>query len=187
MNREELASVLSRYSAADAEESSFLVQLIRFVAETADPFSRGNLARGAGGHLTGSALLLSPNGDAMALLWHEKLQRWLQPGGHCEPDCDANLIETARRELIEESELPSNTLALLSPEPFDVDIHTIPARPGGSEPEHLHYDVRYLFQLTRPLDFPESVKARWVSLDDAKNLPDPSLTRMARKARRRLV
>lgn len=181
MNRNELLGELQIHAPADADEAAHLARLTAFVARTDDPFSRDNLAFGADGHLTGSALLLSPDGGSFALIWHEKLSRWLQPGGHCEPETDAVVAETARRELIEETELPGNLLSLLSPAPFDIDVHVIPARPDGSEPEHLHYDVRYLFRLTEPCDFPEGVKARWVSLDDAKSLPDPSLVRMASK------
>ena len=187
MKRDDLLSDLRSHAPANAEEVAHLASLIEFVARTGDPFSRGNLALGAGGHLTGSALLLSPDGLSFALIWHEKLGRWLQPGGHCEPETDADLAETARRELIEETELPGESLTLLSSAPFDVDVHTIPARPDGSEPEHFHYDVRYLFKLTGPRDFPEGVKARWVSLGDAQSLPDASLVRMAWKAARRLV
>ena len=187
MNRDDLLFHLRRHAPTGEVEAAHLRNLTAFVERADDPFSRGNLALGSGGHLTGSALLLSPDENSFALIWHEKLARWLQPGGHCEPETDADLAETARRELIEETELPGDALELLSSAPFDVDVHVIPARQDGSEPEHFHYDVRYLFRLSGPHDFPDGVKARWVSLSEAQSLHDTSLVRMAWKAGQRLV
>ena len=46
------------------------------------------------------------------------------------------------REAREESGL--TRLRLVSPEIFDVDRHRIPAR--GAEPEHWHFDVRFLIE-----------------------------------------
>ena len=43
----------------------------------------------APGHFTGSALVLDAAGAHTLVLFHRKLQRWLQPGGHA--DGDANL------------------------------------------------------------------------------------------------
>ena len=183
MNAARLLSDLKRHSPASADEHSHLVQMLGFVEGAPEPFSRRNLALGAGGHLTGSALLLSLTGDALALIWHEKLDRWLQPGGHCEPDVDVDLAATALRELLEETGLPGDAVEALDAAPFDVDVHFIPARPDGSEPGHTHFDVRYLFRLRAPQDFPEGVRARWLSLDEAAALADDSLARMAWKAR----
>ncbi len=40
------------------------------------------------GHLTGSALVVDPDDRRILLLFHAKLQRWLQPGGHADGDGD---------------------------------------------------------------------------------------------------
>ncbi len=89
------------------------------------------------GHLTASALLWDASAERVLLTLHAKLDRWLQFGGHC--DGNANLFACAWRETEEESGI---TPAWMSDSPVDVDIHTIPGRPG--EPEHLHLDVRFL-------------------------------------------
>ena len=54
-------------------------------------------------------------------------------------DGDANLAGVALRECIGESGIDGLTVL---PAPLDLDIHPIPARPA--EPEHLHYDTRFL-------------------------------------------
>jgi 8-oxo-dGTP pyrophosphatase MutT (NUDIX family) len=184
MNRESLLSALRRHAPFDADEHSHLVRLEGFLEGAPEPFARQNLTLGADGHITGSAALISAAGDAMALIWHEKLARWLQPGGHCEPDTDRTVVDTARRELLEETGLPEAALTLAVSEPFDVDVHYIPARPDGSEPGHYHYDVRFLFRLTQPIPFPDGVKAIWVPLNEAATLPDESIARMAQKVLR---
>jgi 8-oxo-dGTP pyrophosphatase MutT (NUDIX family) len=87
--------------------------------------------------VTASAWILSPNGRRFLLTHHRKLGRWLQLGGHC--DGDANLAGTALREACEESGIADLSI---EPLPLDLDVHTIPARPG--EPEHLHLDTRFV-------------------------------------------
>ena len=44
-----------------------------------DPFSREHYVPG---HFTASAFVLSPTRDMLLLVFHGKLHRWLQPGGH---------------------------------------------------------------------------------------------------------
>ena len=131
------------------------------------------------GHLTGSAWLVSADGERVLLTHHRKLDRWLQLGGHA--DGDADLARVALREAEEESGLPD-----LEVEPivFDLDRHRIPAR--GDEPEHWHYDVRFVVRARGSEAFvvgEESHALAWrdvaeIARDDAA---DVSLRRMARK------
>lgn len=127
------------------------------------------------GHLTASALVATPQLDAVLLHHHRKLDMWIQLGGHA--DGDASLHRVAMREAEEESGLrdlrlldhPTLTHGTLGPLPFDVDIHRIPARAG--EPEHLHFDVRYVAIASRdaPLVMSdESRDLRWFSLAAAR-------------------
>ena len=73
---------------------------------------------------------------------------------------------------------------------LDLDIHAIPAR--GTDPVHLHYDVRFLLQVERsgPLQVThESLELRWVPLGSIETVTtEESILRMVRKcpARRRL-
>jgi 8-oxo-dGTP pyrophosphatase MutT (NUDIX family) len=90
----------------------------------------------AGGHLTGSALVVDAAGGRIALLRHRKLGRWLQPGGHA--DGEANLTLTAWREATEETGVDGLRVAVPA---IDLDVHRV--EPRGEAP-HLHLDVRYL-------------------------------------------
>jgi 8-oxo-dGTP pyrophosphatase MutT (NUDIX family) len=95
------------------------------------------------------------------LTHHRKLDKWLQLGGHADGELDP--LAVARREAYEESGLRS--IRVLTKRIFDVDVHRIPAR--GEEPEHFHYDIRYLMEAdrTEPLLVSSESKAiAWVEL-----------------------
>jgi 8-oxo-dGTP pyrophosphatase MutT (NUDIX family) len=131
------------------------------------------------GHFTGSAWLVSADGERVLLTHHRKLGRWLQLGGHA--DGDADLARVALREAEEESGL--DALSGES-EPFDLDRHRIPAR--GDEPEHWHYDVRYVVRAGANERFvvsDESHALAWCSIREIADDPgsDESLRRMAQK------
>jgi 8-oxo-dGTP pyrophosphatase MutT (NUDIX family) len=97
---------------------------------------------------------------------HRKLDRWLQFGGHCDGSEDVLLV--ARREAFEESGIAG--LTPISNQPFDLDIHEIPA--FGAEPAHEHYDVRYLFAAPNGATATissESNELRWFTLEQAQH------------------
>ncbi len=132
------------------------------------------------GHITASAWVLNAARTHALLLHHAKLDCWVQPGGHVDDD-DASPQAGALREAREETGLAS--LELADATLFDVDVHRIPAR--GSEPAHLHYDLRY--RIISPDDrvalSDESLGARWIALDELARLPfERSIARMAEKS-----
>ena len=147
------------------------------IGHPGDPLSRATFEPG---HFTASAFVLSPQRDSILLVHHRKLARWLQPGGHIDPE-DPDVISAARREVVEETGLE---VEALSDDVFDIDIHGYPA---GREPGHLHFDVRFLFGAATT-EVPGSAEIdgwRWVAFDEVIDLDDdPSLTRPFAKAGR---
>lgn len=165
-------------------EAGTLARMREFARSTPDCFERSHLA----GHLTGSALVVSPSLDRVLLTLHRKLGKWLQLGGHA--DGVPRLEEVALTEAREESGLEGldflgyeRLLGLSGPLPFDLDIHAIPAR--KEVPEHLHYDVRYLVVAPGappPVRSSESHDVRWLSLEEARSVTDEeSMLRQFRK------
>ncbi|GGA04309.1 NUDIX hydrolase [Dyella caseinilytica] len=157
------------------EDDVHAAACIAFLDEAEHPFDREHLT----GHFTGSAWLVSADGEKVLLTHHRKLNRWLQLGGHA--DGDSDLAAVALREAHEESGL---TGLRVEPNIFDVDRHWIPER--KSEPGHWHHDVRYVVWATLNEAFvvsDESLELAWVSIHQLADAADTdeSLRRMARK------
>lgn len=169
----DLAHALARFRARNPDEAETATLFAAFLDSSPDSFER----RHPPGHFTGSAWLVSADGARVLLTHHRKLARWLQLGGHA--DGDADLARVALREAEEESGL---TDLVVEGDIFDLDRHAIPAR--GADPEHWHYDVRFVVRATGSERFAvseESLELAWKPVADIAADPamDESLRRMA--------
>ncbi len=177
MHRKPLLALLDAYRGHDAHEEAMRRRMRQFVENHPDCFQRELSV----GHVTGSAWIVNPSRDKALMLHHRKLDRWLQPGGHA--DGEADVLAVALREAREETGLRG--IRPLSRAIFDVDIHTIPAR--GHEPEHEHFDVRFLLLADEeePLCLSrESRQLAWVAMAELECLANErSILRMREKSR----
>jgi 8-oxo-dGTP pyrophosphatase MutT (NUDIX family) len=181
-----------REAVTRGDEENALNLIISFLENTPWPncFQRSWIP----GHITGSAFVVSLDHKKTLLTHHRKLDAWLQLGGHS----DGNTLtwEVALREAQEESGLmeflwdPNGILHhphMNVPIPFDVDTHVIPSR--GQEPEHIHYDIRYLLFADPDKELvvsSESHSLAWVSFDEIENYSkEPSISRMVAKMAQR--
>jgi ADP-ribose pyrophosphatase YjhB (NUDIX family) len=172
---EALAAQLAAYAQYEPDQADEAAGFLRFLHSHADVFHRHHPP----GHFTGSAWLVDATGRLALLTHHRKLQRWLQPGGHADGEMDVAAV--ASREAEEESGIVG---LVLLPQLFDIDRHRIPAR--GTEPEHWHYDLRFVLCAPPGASFevgPESIDLAWVAIERIASEPefDPSLARMARR------
>ena len=177
MNRvDHLISLLAAHTPTDPKEAAFCIEMSRLTADRNDALSRHHFEPG---HFTASAFVLSPDQKSVLLIFHGKLARWLQPGGHIDPD-DIDVLHAAAREVAEETGLTN--LQPIGTGLFDVDIHEIPARKNN--PAHRHFDLRILLQATS-LDFQagsDALDAKWVRLEDVNEVEsDASVMRAIRK------
>ena len=175
MNRQQLISALQAYASPDPDEIAFVPQFLELLRH-ADAYQRTHLP----GHITGSAWIVDTSKKFVLLTHHAKLNKWLQPGGHA--DGDENILRVALREVNEETGLRPPDMPQQSP--FDIDIHPIPARKDF--PEHLHYDVRFLWVADKndPLLLSEESHAlAWVPLTEVAEISqnNRSMMRMVDK------
>lgn len=175
MNRYTLLKEIADYTTTDPQELEMVAETLHFVREQVQCFERELLI----GHVTGSAWVLNPQKTHVLLMHHRKLDKWLQPGGHC--DGDPDVLAVAKKETGEETSLITITE---TGKIFDIDAHVIPAKNGV--PEHKHYDIRYIL-LAEMSDeiLPSNTEAksvRWVKLNDVSNYTaDASIMRMVYK------
>ncbi len=116
------------------------------------------------GHITASMLIMNTEKTKVLLMFHKKLQLWLQFGGHS--DWDSDTLSTAIREFHEESGIS------MGPEIiggiFDVDVHDIPADLKW-RPDHQHYDILYLWIIPEDTPFAMQVDEvddiRWFDIE----------------------
>ena len=119
-------------------------------------------------HFTTSVYVYDPQYDKFLFIRHKKLGKWLQPGGHIEPNELPD--DAAQREVFEETGLHIKLIGERKPRqtdqvrPFAIQLNTI--TPG----EHEHIDLVYLALASNSQEVianeRETEGARWFSLHE---------------------
>jgi 8-oxo-dGTP pyrophosphatase MutT (NUDIX family) len=177
MNRQAILALLEKHRPDDENERRMLTECIDFIRSNPGCFERSLLK----GHVTGSAWIVNPEKTHTLLIHHVKLNKWLQPGGHCDGDTD--VLQVAMKEAYEETGL---AVIPLSRKIFDIDKHIIP--PKGDIPEHWHYDIRFLMEAKKEQEIlpnnHETISVRWIELEQVALFnATESILRMLRKTR----
>ncbi|BBA97315.1 hypothetical protein RVR_2998 [Actinacidiphila reveromycinica] len=136
-------ATLTAYLDQHPEDKDSVTGLLDALEDTAETIASRKEFRG---HATAGALLLRPDGRVL-LVEHKALGKWLFPGGHLE-EMDDTLMGAALRELSEETGISPDAVTPDSAVPLHIDVHPIPANPAKDEPDHQHFDFRFLFRTT---------------------------------------
>lgn len=169
---EGLRRLLEEYQPSTSAEAEHLASILELLSTKPSAFDGLEYQPG---HITASAFVVHPSEPAAALMKHRKIGRWLQPGGHVEPD-DSDIESAARREVAEEVGISH----LVSFGVTDVDVHVFPQR--ADQPEHLHLDIRIGFVAASDelVDGGESDGVRWATFNEMQQMEE-SLARPARR------
>jgi len=163
---EKITATVDAYLVRHPEDQGALAPLIEALAKGFDFTSR----RRYPAHITAGVVLLDTSGRVLQI-HHRGLGRWLNPGGHCEPE-DKSLTATALRELAEECGILADDIEQIGGEdalPIHIDVHPIPAGDVHAEPAHRHFDFRYAFRVgakAPQVGGRESLAYRWQALRD---------------------
>ena len=154
-----VSSIETLLDGFDADAQPLVMERAMALARSTNPTDRDRFSPG---HFTASGFVVSPDGSSLLLIHHRRLDRWLQPGGHIDPE-DASPIAGAAREVTEETGVGVEPIL---PDLIDLDIHSIP--PRGPEPAHEHFDLRFAFRaLNEVLVAADEVHdAVWVPWED---------------------
>jgi 8-oxo-dGTP pyrophosphatase MutT (NUDIX family) len=176
--RDDAHSVLSSWSAPNDEQDRLRRLYVAHTETYADALSRECHPD----HLTASAIIFSADHQRVLLTLHRIIKRWLQTGGHCEPD-DVTLAEAALREGREESGIAD---LVIDPVPVSLSRHEVPC--GPIRPAH-HLDVQYVAVAPAQAQHvisDESDDLAWFDVDALPAQTDDSVRALIAAARKRL-
>jgi 8-oxo-dGTP pyrophosphatase MutT (NUDIX family) len=178
MFEEQISGVVAEYLDRFPEDSAVVRELRDLATTTTDITNRKQFK----GHVTSSGIVVAPNSQVL-MIRHRTLDKWLFPGGHIEK-MDRSMRGAAIREIVEETGLKFQTLlstgGWLDDVPIHIDGHLIPAHIASAEPEHRHFDFRYVFIVTLAQDALSTDEVQdwaWVKADKA---PKPVFERLRR-------
>ncbi|MBX7434432.1 NUDIX hydrolase [Mycobacterium sp. Y57] len=169
--------VLSAWRPADPGQDSLRHAVLAFLDARPDACMRASVP----GHITASALVLDHTGSQALLTLHPRIGRWVQLGGHCEPE-DETLIAAALRETTEESGISGLTI---SPEPAALHVHPVTCSLGVPT---RHLDVQFIVHAPAGAQFvcsDESLDLRWWPLAELPDDTDYGLAQLAAAAKAR--
>ncbi|WP_232793992.1 NUDIX domain-containing protein [Pseudofrankia saprophytica] len=130
-------------------------------------------------HLACRAVVLTSDQHVLTIRDGER-PGWQFPGGHVE-DEDCSLLGSTLRQLRELTGIDPNVLRPESALPCDLEAVPVDTVPGLDEPEHVHYDFRYLLHLpSQELGFDVAVDVRWVPVDELPGRLGAKLRRSSR-------
>lgn len=150
---QDAVSTLDKWRPSLPGQESLRQAFLGFLAAREDACARSCAA----GHLTASAVVLDASGANVLLTLHPRVGRWLQLGGHCEPE-DVSLAAAALREAREESGMDG---LVLDPVPVHLDVHPITCSLGVPT---RHFDVRFAIRApagAKPVISDESDDLQW--------------------------
>lgn len=171
MEKAAILEMLFLYEQKFPLDISTTMKIRNILEGDSDPFSRKSFQ----GHITCGAVVMNPSGNIL-LVQHKILNKWLTPGGHVEPE-DTALREAALRELEEETGVQRSCVTdignWLDNLPLHIDAHVIPENAAKQEPEHTHFDFRFLFMVPDISLCPqeeEVLAAEWSVIDHLEDV-----------------
>lgn len=172
--RDSVLDALGGWHAPDPAQDTLRHAVAAFVAARPDACERACVP----GHITASAAVLDDTGTQVLLTLHPRLGRWVQLGGHCEPQ-DADITAAALREATEESGIDG---LLLDPELVALHVHPLTCSLG--EPTR-HLDMQFVARApagAQPAISDESLDLQWWPVDALPPGTDDALDRLVARA-----
>ena len=161
---EHLIRQIEDYVPFNEQEHRDKAQILAFLHSGEDLLTRNNSVA----HLTASAWVVSPDRKQVIMVYHNLYHSWSWMGGHA--DGDADLLQVARKEVMEECGLTE--LTVVSPDIFSLEVLCVAGheKKGQYVSSHLHLNVTYLFEADPAKELhikpDENRGVGWVNVED---------------------
>jgi 8-oxo-dGTP pyrophosphatase MutT (NUDIX family) len=172
--RQSAIALLREWKAPDRGQDSLRQAVLAFL----DARDDACLRECAPGHITASALVLDHSGGHVLLTLHPRLGRWVQLGGHCEPD-DGDIVAAALREATEESGVDG---LRIEPDLAAIHVHALICSLGVPT---RHLDLQFVAHAPAGAQIAvsdESVDLQWWPIDGLPAGSDEALAYLVARA-----
>ena len=160
-----ILEALNNYQPYNQQEEADLKVIKDQILAHKNIFRRENLSA----HMTASAWVVNEKRNRVLMVYHNLYDSWSWLGGHA--DGQENLLEVAKKEVLEESGLKN--IQVLCEDIFSIEVLTVDGhiKNGVYVPSHLHLNVTYLFQANEEealyFKADENSDVKWFGLDEA--------------------
>ncbi|MEA3273447.1 MAG: NUDIX domain-containing protein [Patescibacteria group bacterium] len=173
--------IIRKYFQKFPEDEKNLKLLKNQTKDCINFFDRKNFT----GHVVANALILKEN--KVLTIFHNKLQMYIQPGGHVD-ETDPSVIDATIREVEEETGIKDIVLDRWHKKtgiPIFIETHLIPENKKKQEKKHYHYDFMYIFRTKTKninLQLEEVSGFEWVDIENVlMNTPESFIGRSLKK------
>ncbi len=172
--RDSVIAILSDWTAPDDAQDALRQAVLAFVLGRPDACERACVP----GHITASLAVLDHTRGSVLLTLHPRLGRWVQLGGHCEPE-DGDIVAAALREGVEESGIAD---LVVSPELAAIHVHPLTCSLGVPT---RHLDLQFVAVAPAGASIAlsdESLDLQWWPVSALPEGADHALTRLVSRA-----
>ena len=110
------------------------------------------------GHFTASAFIRTKDFSHVALIFHPRFQKWIQPGGHLDSS-DVDILSAARREAEEEIGISDLRFSGF----LRLDVHDVPTTVKNGA--HQHWDIQFGF-IAPYQELSGDVSGKWLKWEE---------------------
>lgn len=155
------------YQAHNAAEQTHKLHFLHALKTVPEIFDRSCFAPG---HITVTAWVVNPGFTKLYLIKHTVIGLVMPAGGHV--DNRVILYLEVVKEAWEELGIKlTDDITFNGSQFFDLDTHQVKANPAKGEPEHLHFNVGFLFIYddSQPMPpSPEGIETGWFTFEEAE-------------------
>lgn len=164
----ELREKIEKYQPYNEQEEKDKQTMLKYIDTFDDVLTRNNEF----GHFTASSWVVNKEKTKVLMIYHNIYKSWAWTGGHA--DGESNLLETAIRELKEETGVEN--VKLLNDDIFSLEIICVNGhvKRGKYVSSHVHLNLTYLLEVdeneTLRVKEDENSGVKWVNIEDVENV-----------------